>query len=500
MPGVVISTAVRTGPTGNTVRETSQAFFVGLAHRGPTSHAVKVNSTEEYQAQFGGFVNYGYLHDTVQTFFEEGGTQCYVARVVGPGATVGTKTLQDDDPNTTGALDSLRIDANGAGSWSTDIGVLVIGGVTAGSRQLIIYFDGNLIFNTGDCTTVPQMVGKINRDAIASNYVVAEALGDYLPEVTSGGQPVALSAGADDLANITTTQHNNALNLFLDSFGAGVVANPESSADAVQGALLEHANTYNRLCYLFEPVGTLLESDGVSNGIDDEARSITSSRENTEHAQLLFPWVYKPTDVLGVNRLIPPVGYVAGCRARAHNQVGPQQAGAGIISNARYVNGLEYDIDRTNGDRLDAANVVAIRRINNTIRIYGARTLSSDTSNFRYITGQDVVNHVVVEANRSLEDLLFSTIDGRNNIFASVEAKLIAILEPLRLAGALYEAFDINGRRIDYGYTVKCDPSLNPVTQLAEGLVKAKVGLRVSSVGDKIEVDIVKSNLTASVV
>jgi len=107
---------------------------------------------------------------------------------------------------------------------------------------------------------------------------------------------------------------------------------------------------------------------------------------------------------------------------------------------------------------------------------------------------------VVVEANRSLEDLLFSVIDGRNNIFASVEAKLIAILEPLRVSGALYEAFDENGKRIDYGYTVKCDASLNPTTQLADGLIKAKVGMRVSSVGDKIEVDIVKSNLTASVV
>jgi hypothetical protein len=31
-------------------------------------------------------------------------------------------------------------------------------------------------------------------------------------------------------------------------------------------------------------------------------------------------------------------------------------------------------------------------------------------------------------------------------------------------------------------------------------LVKAKVGVRVSSVGDRIEIDIVKSNLTSTVV
>jgi hypothetical protein len=126
--------------------------------------------------------------------------------------------------------------------------------------------------------------------------------------------------------------------------------------------------------------------------------------------------------------------------------------------------------------------------------------LSDDTDNFRYITAQDVVNHVVVEAERALEDILFSVIDGRGRIFAEVEARLIGILEPLRLNGALFEAFDQFGNRIDYGYTVKCNQSLNPIANLANGTITARVGLRVSGVGDSIEVSIVKSNLTTSVV
>jgi hypothetical protein len=134
------------------------------------------------------------------------------------------------------------------------------------------------------------------------------------------------------------------------------------------------------------------------------------------------------------------------------------------------------------------------------VRIYGARSLSSDTTNFRYINAQDVVNAIVTESYKALEPVVFQTINGRNSVFASVEAKLIAVLEAQRVAGALYEAFDVNGRRVDFGYTVKCDASLNPVTQLATGLVRAKVGVRVSSIGDKIEVEIVKSNLTTSVV
>jgi hypothetical protein len=70
----------------------------------------------------------------------------------------------------------------------------------------------------------------------------------------------------------------------------------------------------------------------------------------------------------------------------------------------------------------------------------------------------------------------------------------------MRNIGALYPAFDANGRQLDQGYTVRCDAALNPASQLATGLVKATVGVRVSSVGDKIEIEIVKSNLTSSVV
>ncbi|NBO56757.1 MAG: hypothetical protein EBU84_19680, partial [Actinobacteria bacterium] len=258
--------------------------------------------------------------------------------------------------------------------------------------------------------------------------------------------------------------------------------------------LATHANTYNRIAFLSGAYDdTIAEAKTAGN-------TLSASDLHAEHVAYFYPWVYIPTSVAGVNRLIPPVGYAAAKRAVAHTQVGAHKPGAGLISVAQFVNGVATDIDKTNGDALDDSYVNAIRVINNTVRVYGARSLSPDTTNFRYITAQDVVNQVVVEAYRSLEDLIFSVIDGRNTIFSAVESKLFSILEPLRANGALFEAFDVNGKRIDFGYTVKCDPSLNPTTQLADGLIKARVGLRVSSVGDKIEVDIIKSNLTKSVV
>jgi hypothetical protein len=492
MPGVSIQTAVRVGPNAATSVETSQLFAVGKAARGPVDTAKLVTSLEEFEAIYGGYASYAYLHPTIQTFFEEGGTRAYIARVAGSGHSTGSLTLNEGG---VGGDDVMTITANGPGAWSSDITVETVNpGTVSGTFIIKIYDSGTLLYSTGNCTSVAQAVGRINSSAKASKVVVAadlEASGSPLPENSSA---TALSAGDDNEETVAAADYVTGLNLFLESYGTGVVVCPESHNTTVQTGLATHANAYNRIAFLSGAFDdTIAEAKTAGN-------NLSAADENAEHVAYFYPWVYIPTTTAGVNRLIPPVGYAAAKRAVAHTQVGAHKPGAGLISVASFVNGVATDIDKSNGDSLDDSYVNAIRVINNTIRVYGARSVSPDTTNFRYITAQDVVNQVVVEAYRSLEDLIFSVIDGRNTVFAAVESKLFAILEPLRANGALFEAFDANGKRIDFGYTVKCDASLNPTSQLADGLVKAKVGLRVSSVGDKIEVDIIKSNLTKSVV
>ena len=73
------------------------------------------------------------------------------------------------------------------------------------------------------------------------------------------------------------------------------------------------------------------------------------------------------------------------------------------------------------------------------------------------------------------------------------------ILDPIRVDGGIYEAYDADGELIDPGYTVEVSGTNNPTAQLATGKVVAAVGVRISSVGDQIVVTITKSNLTATV-
>jgi hypothetical protein len=485
MPGVVISTSVRTGPSTATVRESSQLFIVGLTERGPSDEPVLVESLAEFEDVFGGYQSWSYTHPTMETFFEEGGTRAYVARAVGASATVGELTLLNSS-----SQDVITLTANGAGAWSGDVQVAV-SKPTLTTFKIDIWYDGALKYTTGSVSSASQAVGRINLSAIASRYVTASVDDAALtPAVLS---LTALSAGNDYRVDVDTDVYAAQLELFNDALGSGAVVCAEDSSDAMGIELIAHANAYSRIALLF--AGQQLTVSGVKT----KALSL-QAETGSEHAALYYPWVEVPTGTPGVTRVIPPVGYVAGKRAVAHNQTGPHLPAAGLLSAAKFVTGLASDVNKTVGDDLDENYVNAIRVIQNTIRVYGARSLSADTDNFRYITQQDVVNTIVTECYRSIEDVVFSSIDGRNTIFANIESRLISILSVMRNIGALYPAFDANGRQLDNGYIVKCDSSLNPTSQLADGLVKAKVGVRVSSVGDRIEIDIVKSNLTSTVV
>lgn len=485
MPGVVVSTSVRTGPTSDTVRESSQAFFVGLADRGPVDEAVLVQSLAEFEETFGGYVSYAYLHPTVQTFFEEGGTQCYIARVVGSAATTATLDLDDSSASAV-----IVITANGPGDWAHDLDIEVLASGT--KRNIRFIYEDSIVYTTGLKSTNVELVNAINNSQIASKYASAAVTND--DTIVAAVAATALDGGADnrDDNDVDTnfSAFSDALALFLTDFGPGAVACPETYT--INTELIAHANENSRVALLFSD-----PTDAVAD-VKDAAVNLTGE-DGAEHAAIYYPWIYIPTNITGVTRLIPPVGLVAGARGAAHNSVGPHQPAAGLISAASFVSGVQSDVNSTVGNDLDDNNVNAVRVIANSVRVYGARSLSTDTENFRFLSTQDTVNTVVHKANRSMEDLLFSPIDGRNALFTEIEGRLKSICEILAREGSLYPSFDANGREIDPGFSIKCDSSINTTAQLAEGKVSAQIGLRVSPIGDKIEVTIIKSNLTGSV-
>jgi len=66
MPGVVVTTAVRTGPTNAQVMPTATLFVAGVTVRGPEGKAIAVSSIAEFEAVYGGYTSDGWVNQTLE--------------------------------------------------------------------------------------------------------------------------------------------------------------------------------------------------------------------------------------------------------------------------------------------------------------------------------------------------------------------------------------------------------------------------------------------------
>lgn len=496
MPGVSISTAVRTGPVSAGVAPAATFFVVGETERGTDSVAVVVSSLEEYVSYFGGYEANKYTYQQVRTFFEEGGARCVVARAVASSADPAVKALVANPASAPG----ITLTAVGGGEWGNSLYVGVVNDDDE-SFSIALYYGGsdisNLVTETTGHTSLASAISAINNSPTFGRYCTAALTTGADSAALLADLAVAAFAGGTN-GTISETDFTAALDRFTEEFGVGAVSIPglaDGTNDAtLWDAIKEHCAANNR-------VGILSFHAGASASAVAEASVAYGALDNTDHEfiAMYHPWVKIPSGS-GVDLVIPPDAYVAANRSKAHNRVGAWQPYAGVSTESSFVSGLASGISRSEGDTLDAARVNAIRVINGTVRIYGARSHSTNTAQWRFITMRDTVNYVVDRCNVALEPLVFSTINGRRTIYADIKSALQGVMEPIRIAGGLFEGVDQNGKQSDFGYTIKVDDSINPLSQLESGLVKAQLGVRVSSIGDKIEVNLIKSNLTATLV
>lgn len=485
MPGVTITTATRTGPT-NPVRATSGRYFaVGLAERGPTNEAVELRSMADYARIFGDRVTYGFLFDDLRAFMEEGGGSAYVARVVGATASTGSLSLVDRAAT---PVPTVRIDAANPGAWSTRTSVEVLEGTTPNTYRIRVRYDGELVVGEdyNNLATPAAAVGALSTSAFvrAVDLGSATAAPSNNPAVLA---PTALSAGNDQRGGITDADYVAALTRFDRALGDGAVAVPGLTTTAVRAGVVAHARDNARIALLHG-----------ARADDDNALRTLAGAHASEFAGVFAPWVIVP-DGVGGSRTVPPTGYVAGARARAHNEAGPYRAAAGAIAEARYVIGVDRVINRTAGDALDAGRVNAIRLIANTVRLYGWRSTSTDEANYGLLTGRDTLNRLVVEAERRLEVFVFATIDARGQLLSRIAGELDGVAQPLAAAGGLFARYDSEGELIDPGYGIDVGQALNPASSLASNRVAARLAARVSPSGALITLTIVKVGVTAAI-
>jgi hypothetical protein len=486
MPGVNVTVGAVSGPSAPTLAPSSKYFAVGLAERGLTTEPTRVTSFAQFQELFGARTTYSALWDDIRTFFEEGGTEAYAVRVVGPAATTGTLTggLQDQQgtPATT-----LNVAARSAGAWSSGLTIQVMAGPTAATYRLVVRLGGVVVH---DWTNLRDPEEAVSRSS-TSPYVKITNAGS--PAVAPQNNPAvaaatALGAGTDDRASVTATHYVNALALFTTELGDGAVAIP-GIGTTVHAGLIAHADASNRIALL-----------AAASTTDKATLISTAAALDAKRAGLFAPWIKIPDEYGGGGtRTISPEGYVAAARARAHAE-GPWRAPAGDMSTARYVVGPATVFTGVDGNDLDSAKVNVIRTISRTTRLYGWVSLAADRDNWGFLTGADTVNRVVTEAYRQLEPYLFGVIDARGHLLGKIAGTLEGIVAPMADRNGLYARLnpaDPTGPPLDPGYRVRV-LDINPVEVAAQNKVLAELGIRVSPTAAIVQLTVTKAAVTAA--
>lgn len=180
-----------------------------------------------------------------------------------------------------------------------------------------------------------------------------------------------------------------------------------------------------------------------------------------------FPWI-KVIDPL-TGRLVeaPPSGHVAGVWARTDGTRGVHKAPAN--ETVRGALDLTYSLTPTEQGLLNTSGINAIRLINGSIKIWGARTLAGSASEWRYLP----VRRLFAFAEESIQQgtgwVVFEPND--RTLWNAIRRDIRAFLRRLWRDGALFGATEREA------FFVKCDEETNPQENIDAGIVTALVGM-----------------------
>jgi phage tail sheath protein FI len=190
---------------------------------------------------------------------------------------------------------------------------------------------------------------------------------------------------------------------------------------------------------------------------------------DTSYAALYYPWI-QIADLSGsgsTTKMVPPSGHIVGVYNRTDGERGVHKAPANEI--VRGAIDLELVLSRGEQDTLNPIGVNCIRTFpGRGIRVWGARTLSSDGS-WRYINVRRLFIVVEASIDIGMQWVVFEPNDHK--LWSRVRRDTTAFLSNIWRSGALF------GLTTSDAFYVKCDEELNPAEVRDLGQLIIEVGL-----------------------
>lgn len=474
---------------------TAVAAFIGFTEKAEDrsdgqvtslqNRPVAITNWTQYTEKFGGFVEGAYLPYSVYGYFLNGGSRCYVVSVKALGASVDEKLATPAvamlPARTEAGGDTLEIKSKSGGPTGNSIKVTVRDPEDAAAETFTLIIaapEGTETFNDLTLSKGEQNVETVVNTR--SQFVVVQvkqAKGTVVERRPKAGE-YALQGGKIETMALTVAAYRGEVAARTGLGGltpvdeVTMVAVPDlmqslqsgelslQDVQAVQQALYEHCEQSKYSFAILDCPPDL--------GPQEMLQWRQSSNYDSKYAALYYPWIETADMVKGKGTIrIPPSGHVSGVYARSDAERGVHKAPANEV--IRGATGLPVQLTRGEQDALNPIGVNCIRAFpGRGIRIWGARTLSSDPA-WRYINVRRLFNMVEESIERGTQWVVFEPNDP--DLWARVRRDVTAFLRTVWTSGALF------GATPNEAFYVKCDEELNPVEVRDLGQLIIEIGI-----------------------
>ncbi|HEY4938084.1 MAG TPA: phage tail sheath subtilisin-like domain-containing protein [Actinomycetota bacterium] len=460
---------------------TAVAAFVGLAAQGPVNEPTLVTNWAQFTTTFGQFVEGSYLAHAVYGYFLNGGGACYVVRVGGDGN--GLAPARAELPSGADArLGGFRIKALESGAAGNNITVEVTDpgeGATEDQFKLIVRdgktqeeFDkASAKRGRQNVVTMVNAASKLIRLEEVAGAGALEKPGKATVQLTGGGAPPAPARlSPDDYVGDSADRTGFGGLEAIDPIT--MVCVPDLMAayqkgmldmeglQAVQLAMIAH-------CELMGDRVAILDSPPGLNAQQIREWRVDKVGYDSKYATLYRPWVKVMDPSSGQNIFVPPCGHIAGIWGRNDDTRGVHKAPANEVVRGAIT--LELNITKSEHDLLNPNGINCIRAFpGRGIRIWGARTLSSDPA-WRYVNIRRLFNYLEESILGGTQWAVFEPNDYA--LWAKMRRTISAFLVNEWRKGALF------GLSPDQAFFVKCDDETNPSESIDAGMVVCQIGV-----------------------
>jgi hypothetical protein len=287
------------------------------------------------------------------------------------------------------------------------------------------------------------------------------------------------------VTSVAAADYVGALDRFDVMMGPGQVAAPGVTTLVAQQAVMQHALDRNRVALV----------DGPDNA-DDTAIAAAAAALNA-HAGAKFAaffgnWLVYPAGG-GTTMKVPGSAVAAALMAKNDRRFSPNVPAAGQNGIANGASAISFEFGGTEAEDLNDGGVNLFRNIYGSLELYGYRSLSlKDTDpNWWMFSHARLYIGIVARCQKVAESVVFAEIDGQRRRLAQFEGDLVGQLLPLYTAGSLFGATPDEAFMVD-----AVSLQANPDAQLAEGIVKALVAVRMSPFAELVVIPITKVAIT----